>query len=639
MTDPEANARIQKLLDDADAMLLRTQGVTEQRLLQAYRKTLDEVQGTIAKVFAGNENPTITEMRKLGRLASIEKQIAAEIKALTQIAVNVTDQGTKKAFMKSYTDTGAALELGTGMSLGFDKLPTDAIRYEITDNLWLDALNNSSGKLLSDVKREFETTLRTNARQEVTAGLAQGKSYREVAKAIKGRFDVAATRARMITFTEMHKGHSAGRLVGILKGSDAAGRIGLESVKVWKHNGIGDPRPGHLAADGQEVGTKEAFVVQAEKGGTFSTEAPGLSGLPEEDIYCHCSAQFQIKGLDRVNEDGVIPPEPVAPPPEPEPAPAPAPEVIAKKIKEPEPIFLSPYRLDTAEAAIARDFQKKFNANFRVEGGYAKAGVSHYSEVANAIHDELVLMQREMKLAKEISQRYPVEYVVMKGRGSSGFIGQYFPLAEGSIQPTQVPWYTPKGMPKSVKIKTDAIEIDGHAQLARAQGPSVATNGKGGFNTPSGVDTTTRHEFGHHVHFRLKQYTNEGGFHAPVAPGGMTDSDFAARALTERGSLSERAKRNIYWHTNEVPHDWMNLWLDIETGQFGDPYKGARYWKHYVAEYAAKDVREAFAVSYDIYTGHGYKALAPKFRLPGRVERYFDNLMKTKAYKPPKVKK
>ena len=267
-----------------------------QRLLQAYRKALDDVQAKIAKVFAATDKPTITEMRKFKRLTSIEQQIADRIKQLTQVSVNVTHQSAKDSFLSSYDSTANALEVGTGLDLAFDKIPADSISYVVTDNLWLDALKLDNAKLMSDIKREFEAVLRTNARQEVAEGLAEGAPYSQVAKAIKERFDVAATRAKTIAFTEMHKGHSKGRLEGIHRGADAAERLGLVATKVWKHNHIGVPRPAHLAADGQQADPRGYFHVDGVR-----MEAPGLSGVPAEDINCHCSSQFEIQGLQEMN--------------------------------------------------------------------------------------------------------------------------------------------------------------------------------------------------------------------------------------------------------------------------------------------------------------------------------------------------
>jgi hypothetical protein len=298
MRDSTANKEIQRLLNKAEAEFEKAAKVTERRLLQAYRQALDSIKAKIAAVYEGNPTPTLTEMRKFNRLTKIEDQIVEEIRKLTQVSANVTAKSIKDTFLQSYTDTGEAFVLGTGLDISISALPKAAIEYAVSDNLWLDSLKQTNAKLITDAKREFETVLRTNARQEVVQGLAQGDAYGTVAKAITERFNVAATRATTISFTEMHKAQSKGRVEGILKGADAADELGFKTAKVWRHNMVGEPRPGHLAADGQKVAVDAPFKIAGAKGGTVEMEAPGLSGLPEEDIACHCSSEFFVEGLD-----------------------------------------------------------------------------------------------------------------------------------------------------------------------------------------------------------------------------------------------------------------------------------------------------------------------------------------------------
>jgi hypothetical protein len=234
-------------------------------------------------------------MRKFNRLSSIEEQVVRIIRELTKVTVNTTHASIRDSFLRSYGDTGSALEMGAGINLQFSRLPQSAIANAVSDDLWLNALKRHNGLLLSDVKWEMEKTLRENARYEVAEGLAEGKPYSAVAKAIKERFDVTATRAKTISFTEMHRAHSAGRLEGIDRAGKAAEKLGLKVVKVWRHNHIGVPRPSHLAADGQMVGTDEMFNI----GGVLMS-APGIGGGPEDVINCHCSAQVEILGLDEL---------------------------------------------------------------------------------------------------------------------------------------------------------------------------------------------------------------------------------------------------------------------------------------------------------------------------------------------------
>lgn len=292
--DPVINGEIRRLLTKADDALDAESAKVERRLLIAYRKALDEVQRQIARLYESTTTPTLTEMRKFNRLSSIEDQIVVILRDLTRLAVNATHASIRASFMKSYEDTVGSLELGAGINLQFDRVPQAAIEYAMSDDVWIDKLKGHNGNLLSDIRREVEFTLRQNAREEVASGLAQGKPYSTVAKAIKERFDVAATRARTITFTEMHKSHSRGRLEGIKRAEGAAERLGIKVYRVWKHNPVGDPRPSHLAANGKRAGEDGLFRVGGE-----ALEAPGLGRDPANNINCHCNAQVEVE----VSED------------------------------------------------------------------------------------------------------------------------------------------------------------------------------------------------------------------------------------------------------------------------------------------------------------------------------------------------
>lgn len=295
MTKDPVNGEIRRLLTKADDALETESAKIERRLLIAYRKALDDVQAQIARLYESTNTPTLTEMRKFNRLSKIEDQIVVTLRELTKVTVNATHAGVRASFLRSYEDTARALELGTGINLQFDRVPAAAIEYAMSDDLWLDALKQHNGRLLSDVRRELEFTLRQNAREEVASGLAQGKPYSKVAKAIEERFAVTAGRARTITFTEMHKSHSRGRLEGIKRGEKAADLLGIKVYRVWKHNPVGEPRPSHLAADGQRAGEDGLFHVGGE-----GLEAPGLGRDPANNISCHCNVQVEIEGLEDV---------------------------------------------------------------------------------------------------------------------------------------------------------------------------------------------------------------------------------------------------------------------------------------------------------------------------------------------------
>lgn len=288
--------KVNKLLKKASKDFEKNYSLTESKLVLAYKRSLDEVRNKILVMYEKYGEPTITEMNKFNRLVSLEQQITNEIRNLNRFVSNTTASQIKNTFVDSYYTTGFAFETGTGVNFGFTQLPQKSIEFAVSDNLWLDSLKNHNAKLLTDIKYELENTLRQNARQEIVSGLSQGKPYTEVAKSIKERFNVTAGRAKTITFTEMHKSYSKGRVEGINTATKSAERLGLKMIKVWRHNAVGVPREDHLEMDGVPADENGIFTLPD---GT-TTEAPGLTGIAEHDINCHCTVETELEGLDNI---------------------------------------------------------------------------------------------------------------------------------------------------------------------------------------------------------------------------------------------------------------------------------------------------------------------------------------------------
>lgn len=292
-----SNKELNKLLAKADSQFERLYGSRESLILRGYKKALDDVKYEISKAFENaSKFPSITELRKFNRLDKLEKEITRIVGEMQKTETNIINSGKKESIATSYANTQQAINTSfaeTGLSFSTPILK-ESVAAVMTDNLWLDALKGHNAKLLTDTKIALETVLRTNAREEVVAGLIQGKPYSQVAKAIQARFNVTAGRAKVIAFTEMHKGHSTGRNDGIKSAMESAERLGFKSKKVWKHNGVGVARQQHLSMDGKAADKNGLFHI-----GGLSAQAPGLFGDPAQDANCHCSALFELEGINQ----------------------------------------------------------------------------------------------------------------------------------------------------------------------------------------------------------------------------------------------------------------------------------------------------------------------------------------------------
>src|SRR5690606_29945392 len=85
---------------------------------------------------------------------------------------------------------------------------------------------------------------------------------------------------------------------GIKKAQSSAERLGIDTEKIWRHNGNAKvPRPLHVALDGTPADENGLFNVNGDR-----MEAPGLGTDPAQNVNCSCSVEFRIKKID----DGLI---------------------------------------------------------------------------------------------------------------------------------------------------------------------------------------------------------------------------------------------------------------------------------------------------------------------------------------------
>jgi hypothetical protein len=288
MSPFELNLKMEKMFVRADKAAAAASGGAESELIKAYRYALNDIRKRMLTLF----DDTKSSKNMMKRLEKISRQVDTEIARLNKKAGSFLTESILRSYNASLATTGEAITRTINTGIDLIKINTDSIAYEVSDKMWLDLLKKHNGKLLSESKMIFETALRQNARQDVVAGLVQGVPYSTVAKKITARFNVAATRAKTIATTEMHKAHNAGRMAGIKQAEKSAARVGIKTQRVWRHNPTKtDYRPEHVAADGQVAVNGRFFV-----GGEY-LEAPGIGGSAENVINCHCSAIFKVVGL------------------------------------------------------------------------------------------------------------------------------------------------------------------------------------------------------------------------------------------------------------------------------------------------------------------------------------------------------
>lgn len=302
----EVNVRLAKLLSKADSDVNKILKSIEPNLIRAYKKSLEDIKKEIAWIFEKyGDDVTYAQMQAYNRLTAIEKEISKELKNLTGETIKLTDRKIKEAILEEYYKTAYALEVGSGFKLGFGELNKsmiDAIVINPLDRLtWKERMGITTTNYVRTIN------------QELASGLIQGKGYSKIASAITDKFGGKGLtepglypRMLRIVRTEGHRVQNASRVIAFDKSEKAAELLGIKSERRWLHpEGVKEPREDHIKMNDKPANDEGKFVLPD---GTV-TEGPGLTGLPEHDINCHCTTYFKVVTLPKKNKSQLINPD------------------------------------------------------------------------------------------------------------------------------------------------------------------------------------------------------------------------------------------------------------------------------------------------------------------------------------------
>lgn len=282
------DSRIKKILFAASLLSDDLIRKYENEIISAYKLSLKEIQHLISEIYTKLEKPAFSDVVKYNRLTNLESDIKEEIKRLSGLSIKSIKENIIETFVQNYYHTGYALESTAG-KLGFGLLNPKIIDAAILNPMdritWIERLKVNQAL--------FERQLRT----ALTQGFIQGKGYYKIAKDVQSLAEIGAEKTIRILRTEGHRVQNMARLSGLDKSKNAVEKLGLTLQKIWIHaHGIKDPRILHI----------EMNDVPADENGIFTlpdgikTEAPGMTGLPEHDIFCHCSMIFKVSGFDNM---------------------------------------------------------------------------------------------------------------------------------------------------------------------------------------------------------------------------------------------------------------------------------------------------------------------------------------------------
>lgn len=287
----DVNEKILKLLTQVDSKVEKLISGYEKDLLRQYKRALEEIKKKIAAMYERyGDSVKYEDLIIYNRLTNLEKEIADQVKLLTNENIKTITRGLKEFYAENYYRTAYALESSLSVRLGYGVLNSKVIEASLLNPLdritWKGRLQEHAQFFVKQI------------RQELTQGLIQGQGYGTIARTIQDKTGLTATKVLRIVRTEGHRVQNAARVASFSKGEVAAQRLGIESVRTWVHSGNPrEPRKDHIQMDGVEADDEGIFTLPD---GT-TTEGPGLTGIAEHDINCGCTTALKFKNLNTIS--------------------------------------------------------------------------------------------------------------------------------------------------------------------------------------------------------------------------------------------------------------------------------------------------------------------------------------------------
>lgn len=280
---------LKKNLKKTDAVIQRLAAQSDTTLIKMYAQALRDVRAQLAEIYAKYETAgslTYADMAKYGRLDSLNKEIGAQLKDLTGKSAKEITGLQEEVYSQAYYRSAFAIEAEAQLRLRFTVLNPKTITASVQ--------NPISGLTLKGRLKKNRADIIIKTREQITQGLIKGEGYADVARRLKDVYESDLAKTRRIVATETHRNQNQ----GILDSFEHANEMGVKTVKVWEATLDNKTRDSHQAMDGQKVNIDEPFVfVEGDNKGD-EVEAPGLSGIAEEDINCRCVVREEIVGYE-----------------------------------------------------------------------------------------------------------------------------------------------------------------------------------------------------------------------------------------------------------------------------------------------------------------------------------------------------
>lgn len=279
----------QAFYDELYRRLTESEKARLKDIRKEYQKVVREIMSELGALYGSEETLTVEQAVDFYRLREFAEYLQAQAGRLGKQNREAIEKLMDESYDMSYMWLAFGVERAVNVALdGATPYMTTVLalnRQNALDKLRLDsALELSRNKIVQRMQEAFED------------GIYNGRSFHKMADNVQKVFEMDYNRALMIAETEVHRV----RELGSRHAAESAYRQGLEIEKVWMS--MGDERvrrtrkANHVLMDGQRKGLKEPFVFFD----GITTDVPGNSGTPQNDIRCRCIARYEVVGVRKV---------------------------------------------------------------------------------------------------------------------------------------------------------------------------------------------------------------------------------------------------------------------------------------------------------------------------------------------------
>lgn len=281
-------ANLDKINELIEKLVNKLVKMGEREIVKRYALLLSEIRQELAKLYEKYEiggKLTYAEMAKYDRLRKFIEYIDHLLTVAYKDVKKTIYDVLAMLYEEGYYYTAWAIETDTLSRLAYSAVPAETIKAMIE--------NPITGLTLSQRLEKNRAAIVYTIQQEVTQGLVQGETYKQMAKRIKGALENDAAKAMRIVRTESKRAIEAAKH----DSAEHAHKNGIVMYKEW--NSVHDQRvrDRHRLLDGKKVPVDQDFEL-----GAITGKAPGqMSGGASMNVNCRCFLTYSVERVEKVD--------------------------------------------------------------------------------------------------------------------------------------------------------------------------------------------------------------------------------------------------------------------------------------------------------------------------------------------------